>query len=90
MERPDGTQVPARLAEVITELVDRAADDVVMDVDQTEAVDELVTASRWNPALLMAAADQAGELADERPDDQLEPAVENLRAAEQRVRQRAY
>lgn len=86
MERPNGTHVPSPLAEVIDKLVDRATDHVVTGVDQTEAVDDLVAASRGNPALLTVAI----EAADKCPDDQLEPAVENLRAAEQRVRQRTY
>ncbi len=86
MEPPTGTPVPSHLAGVISELVDRA----VTELDDAQVVDDLVATSRWNPALLMMAAEQAGRLADACPEGSYKPAVENLEAAEGRVRQRAY
>ena len=86
MQRTNGSCVPSPLDGVITALMERAADHVTTGVDHTDAVEDLVAASRWNPALLMVATERADKCFDHK----LEPAVENLRVAEQRVRQRMY
>lgn len=83
-------ELPTHLAEIVSKLVAQAVDQAATGGCQIEAVDGLVTASRWNPALLMVAVEQASELAGDRPDDKFTAAVENLQAAEERVRQRAY
>ena len=82
--------VPPQLAEVVTELVELSLGQADQACDGSPAVDDLVAVSRWNPALLMVAAEQVSELIEARADGRFEVALDRLRAAEQRVRRRVY
>jgi len=84
------TKLPTSLDKAVAGLVESAYGDARRHVDHSESVNNLVSASHWNPALLMAAQDEANRLADGSPDEQLETAIASLQAATERVRQRAY
>lgn len=76
------------LAEAVSRLVELALDEAVRGTPESTAVDNLVSASGWNPALLTVATARARRLAEESADDRLEAASEHLRSAHQRVRDR--
>jgi hypothetical protein len=67
--------------DAIARLVDRAIADAVRGLRVGMAVEDLVVAASADTALLQAAADAAGRLAERSPSAELDLAVVHLRAA---------
>ncbi len=86
-KQPDVAPQLTRIVDEIVELSTRAAESVC---DASQVIESLVTRARWNPALLMVAAERVKEMAEQLPDDHLQVSLQFLLAAEDRVRRRVY
>ena len=73
------SHAPPHLTRVVADLVHRAVDAASRDLPAAEVVADLVNASRWNPALLMVAAEQVGELACRSSCTERALAIEHIR-----------
>lgn len=79
-----------QLAVIVNEIVELSTGAAESVCDASQVIDDLVAKSRWNPALLMAAAEQVDEMIDRCPEDHLKVGLQFLLAAEEQVRRRAY
>lgn len=90
MQQTKQSHLAPQLAVVVNEIVEMSTQAAESVCDASQVIDDLVTLARWNPALLMAAAEQVDEMIDRCPEDHLKVGLHFLLAAEEQVRRRAY